>query len=939
MSITVRGNWLACTILAAVSIAQAAPMWGTRMDFEQPDGSKVPVLLYGDEYFQRTESLDSLALVRDSDGWICYATIADDSASYVSTGVRYKGASDANGHSARALQWTAGTGLSEDATMSIRDSVYRLLHQGSTETEYPMPRQGGAFGARSSSSNSVRTVIGLTIPVDFSDAPATISQQVIDDMMNKDGFSSYGNNGSVRQYFHDVSSGHLDYTNIVVPYVRMSKPKSYYNNSKIPFGTMAQELAKEALKALEDGGFDFTSLSADGSNNIYAVNILYAGTAPGAWSTGLWPHKGAVGGISYDGMKPSAYQMTNLGAEPDIGVICHENGHMVMGWPDLYDYSYKTQGTGGYDLMSSSIPRNPVRPNAYLRDLAGWDEVVELDSFPAGKLVLPSNSGHSARYDNPLNAKEHFYVESCRKTGRGANLPDEGLMIWHVDENGSNNNGKRTASKHYLVSLEQADGKYDLESKRGTGAGDLFHAGYRDLFGPATTPNSKWWSGKASNFRISGIGPVADTMTCFWAGGTNNPMLPAVKPSKAIPGLLALYKEGNWATMPSFSLKSAKSTSVANSVTSSVPGAASTNYAIGFDGYFIAPSDGAYTFTGESDAGIRVWIDGNLLADQNASSSSDDATFSVVLAKGHHLLRINYLHGVSSAKLKLNVAGGGIVEGAIPLANLAHETKATYSNDPTLLTTSSLGLRYSYYEGTWTKLPDFDTVVSVRTGLTQTVGTKGVGTVRSKDFGIVLEGFVNVPKLASYTFTLKSADGSRLSIDGDVVAKNDGLHPNKSVSAGCKLYPGLHAIKVEYFQHKHSPSLALAYSTSGVSKRAIPAGMFYNDGSEGLAPGEGLFENDPMDDEGSDEPAETEDDAHIRMIGGMLRIELPRSYEGEALIDLIDAKGRLLNTVPANAGSGLGEVYVKHRGSANMVIVRIRMDGRTTITKMVPLTF
>jgi len=938
MSNPTRGNPWSLLLLAFASIAQAAPMWGTPMEFTQPDESKVSVLMFGDEYYQRVESLDSLTLVRDADGWICYATVSDDSSRYVSTGVRYKGFSRTSDHAARSLQLTEHASLSEDAAMAIRDSVYRQLNRSTTLPSYPDPAPKGSFAARSASTNSVRNVVGLTIPVDFSDAPATISQDVIEDMMNKEGFSSYGNNGSVYQFYKDVSNGHLQYTNIVVPYIRMSKPKSYYNNTRVSFGVLAQELVKEALESLEKSGFDFQDLTADGSKNVYAVNVLYAGASPSTWAVGLWPHKGSLAGVVHDGMNLSVYELTNLGTQPDIGVLCHENGHMVMGWPDLYDYSYKTQGTGGYDLMSSAFPRNPVRPGAFLRDQAGWDEVVDLDSLPAGKLSLPANSGYSARFDNPLNAKEHYYVENCRKTGRGANLPDEGLMIWHVDENGSNNNGRRTASKHYLVSLVQADGKYDLESKRSTGPGDLFHAGYKDLFGPATTPNSKWWSGKASNFRISGIGPVADTMTCFWAGGSNNPLLPAVKPTKATAGLLALYDEGGWMEIPAFALGGVKSTSVVSTLSSTVSGAASSNYAIGYDGYFIAPTEGAYTFTANSDGGVRVWIDGSLLADQKLSMAGSDATFSAVLAKGHHALRVNYLHTTSPANFKLHVSGGGIAEGAIPAANLAHENTQTYPNDPTFLPSASLGLRYGYFEGTWTKLPDFDTLEPVRTGLTQTVGTKSVGTVRSKDFGILFKGYVNVPKLATYSFTLASADGSRLTLDDVVVAKNDGLHATKSVSAIRKLYPGLHAIKVEYFQHSHAASLGLYYSTAGVSKRLIPSGMFYNDSTEGLAPGEGLFEADAIDEADLEPAPESVADARIRMIGGMLRIELPEDYQGEASIDLIDAAGRILSTVPARTDIGSNEVYVKHRGSSNMVIVRIRMDGRT-ISKMVPLTF
>ena len=35
-----------------------------------------------------------------------------------------------------------------------------------------------------------------------------------------------------------------------------------------------------------------------------------------------------------------------------VGVMAHELGHLLMGWPDLYDTDYTSAGTGGWDLMA-----------------------------------------------------------------------------------------------------------------------------------------------------------------------------------------------------------------------------------------------------------------------------------------------------------------------------------------------------------------------------------------------------------------------------------------------------------------------------------------------------------------------------------------------------------------------------------------------------------
>ena len=77
-----------------------------------------------------------------------------------------------------------------------------------------------------------------------------------------------------------------------------------------------------------------------------------------------------------------------------------------------------------------------------------------------------------------------------------AGLPDEGLIIWHVDANGSNDNQEMTPTSHYMVSVEQADNKFDLENNIGLGGpDDLFHDGINNAFSDSTSPDANWWNG------------------------------------------------------------------------------------------------------------------------------------------------------------------------------------------------------------------------------------------------------------------------------------------------------------------------------------------------------------------------------------------------------------------------------------------------------------
>ena len=104
------------------------------------------------------------------------------------------------------------------------------------------------------------------------------------------------------------------------------------------------------------------------------------------------------------------------------------------------------------------------------------------------------------------SGREYFLIENRRKAGRDAALPDEGLAIWHLDEDGDNSNEQMTVDSHYECSLEQADGLFQLERQRGQvgDAADLF-TGAATRFADNTLPDSKWWNGTPSNLSLDQI--------------------------------------------------------------------------------------------------------------------------------------------------------------------------------------------------------------------------------------------------------------------------------------------------------------------------------------------------------------------------------------------------------------------------------------------------
>lgn len=525
-------------VLCFSGVLSAAPYAGDIVELEQPDGTAVQVRFWGDEYYCRGESLDGYTVVRDpASGWIVYAELNEDASEFIPTEVVYDHLqpTDPNHpgfgvrHPERAMGAAVpGKGHAKGLQKQLRerqDSVdaKHLRRRMELHPEQFMPAAGDAledgYAAAPEISPAALTgsVVGLTILVEFPDLRGTIPPAEIERFCNQTGYTGYGNNGSVRDYYYAVSNGLLDYTNVVTDYVLLNKEKSYYDACG-GWGKTG-ELIDEALGKLCAQGFNFSSLTKGSNGRVLALNILYAGSPNCGWSEGLWPHMSSRN-VTFCGTMFGAYQMTNIGSSLRLGTFCHENGHMICGYPDLYDYTSSSNGVGSFCLMSYSGPgENPVPPCTYLRWTTGWETITNITNDPSGTVrTHTANTNTSFRYSHPTNSKEYFLIESRLKTGRNSGLPAEGLLIWRINEDGDNayptNHPTHPYRKFFRVALEQADGQFHLERRSGYGdTNDSFRSGYRDTFDDFTSPDAKWWDESFSGFSISNVGPVGGQMS------------------------------------------------------------------------------------------------------------------------------------------------------------------------------------------------------------------------------------------------------------------------------------------------------------------------------------------------------------------------------------------------------------------------------------------
>ncbi len=127
------------------------------------------------------------------------------------------------------------------------------------------------------------------------------------------------------------------------------------------------------------------------------------------------------------------------------------------------------------------------------------------------------------------------------------------------------------------------------------------------------------------------------------------------------------------------------------------------------------------------------------------------------------------------------------------------------------------GLTYSYYEGTWPDLPDFEAINPLQTG---TVTNFDLNT-RARDdfFAIRFLGCLAAPADGAYTFHLTADHGARLLLNGlEVVASAEG----QETSATVNLADGMQTLELQYFERDAEEALILEWQGPGISRSAIP---------------------------------------------------------------------------------------------------------------------
>lgn len=357
----------------------------------------------------------------------------------------------------------------------------------------------------------------IVVLVEFSDREMSESVEHYEEL-----FFSTGEmpNGSVKEYFTEVTHGLVDIEGEVVGPYTLPRTMEEYANDNSGTGLAqpnARTMARDAAEAA-DVDVDFGPYDNDGDDFVDAFIVLHAG--PGAETTGdtghIWSHKWVLSGGAYNADGVNIYAYLTVPENAKIGVCCHELGHLLFGFPDLYDTDYSSEGVGNWCLMGGGSwlggGEIPAHPSAWCKLQQGWASVEDPSSVQGLQIEDVKTSHKIYRlWRNASPGAEYFLVENRQKSDFDRRLPGDGLLIWHIDDAIPDNENEI----HPKVALVQSDGRQDLENGNNRGDdGDPFPgSGGVTVFTTETDPSSNAYSGQDTCVSVENIGPSGATMT------------------------------------------------------------------------------------------------------------------------------------------------------------------------------------------------------------------------------------------------------------------------------------------------------------------------------------------------------------------------------------------------------------------------------------------
>jgi M6 family metalloprotease-like protein len=271
------------------------------------------------------------------------------------------------------------------------------------------------------------TVRVLVIPVEFTDLKHAGSASSLEDVYF----------GKVADYWKTASYSQLTVSGTVYPqWLTLKNSYAYYASTQDQEGFI-----QDAMQAANDvpmDGYNIIAFARAGHDSALTMNSSDASNVASLGTMSVSNSKGSY-----------TVAIFSVSEDDPIGPIVHQMGHS-FGIVDLWDHAvlqskcpYCDDFVGEFDVMAHGFWANngttPAEPSAWTRIALGWlggPQVHSVETFSQNETtlnIIEKGSGTLA-LKIPLSAQTYYLVEARKRVGYDTYLPDEGVIIYYVDE-------------------------------------------------------------------------------------------------------------------------------------------------------------------------------------------------------------------------------------------------------------------------------------------------------------------------------------------------------------------------------------------------------------------------------------------------------------------------------------------------------------------------
>ncbi|MCF0176272.1 MAG: M6 family metalloprotease domain-containing protein [Bacteroidales bacterium] len=535
-------------------VSRAIPARDRVVTIPQPDGTSFQAVMHGDAFNRLMTLPDGCAVVRDGDGWYCYAY-------FDGLGYRHSSGIRIGEHAPEVVR-------NESRDIPHRQIAARAAAMRAKARRWPEGQRGMLAEPDTKAGGGIRH--GLVILAQFSDVKFNFSKADFDNLLSQAGYSYNGASGSAKDYFDAQFGGKYRFQFTVSEIVTLPKTQAYYGeNDKDGNEPKAPEMVRDAC-LLADKSVDFSDFDDDGDGWVDNVFVFFAGKdeADGGGEECIWSHSWEVPSsynLVLDGKKVARYACTsemyydNTRRRWDrapIGSFCHEYSH-TFNLCDLYDTDYEnednTKAAGVWYFTSLMDGGNfnvngnyPPYYNAVEKEILGLGNCERL--VPGEYTLKPLNEGGTyLRMDCDVSGE--YYLFECRaQEGWDKGIGGSGLLIYHMDKS-SNNSGRSQVydditgtytallrwsynevnanPAHQCADLVEADGRSDRITYTASDIkGVFFPSSKLTSFTPRTSPAFRFWSGTDSPLALYDIVRNSDSSVSFTVREFNSALPP-----------------------------------------------------------------------------------------------------------------------------------------------------------------------------------------------------------------------------------------------------------------------------------------------------------------------------------------------------------------------------------------------------------------------------